>query len=593
MDGKILSVLDTLLPPDFPTAYVALTAAAWALALGWLMLSRPSADAFPAAEETAEEAARLAKASGPISPAGLAVMGRYRYKSSEYTWVDNKMNTYWVWAASLVPRSVAPNLVTLAGTSPRSLSARGRTAAHASSNPLLSSLSPYSLLFCVAPACAHPRSFSCLHLGLALLAAPALYALWLSPEISAPRPWWLHLWASLSFFAYQTFDAVDGKHARATGASSPLGQLFDHGCDAVSVTFIALIMSTSLRVSAPGLFAVAAAILLPFWAAQWGERHTHVLRTSAAGIGLTETQLAAMSLPFLSACVSADFWHTPLLEALAALVGPVAAAAAAATAPTSLLPLLRAATLNHVVLVAYVATATCATVGSVASTVAYLARHQRLNGQRELQMQQGGAAVPSAEPFSTTSEANAAAADTEAVPVAAGLAETVPVLLLSALALAWIYAPAVSAMSASALAGSASPLEAALARTAAAASGPLLQSPPVLAVLGILTLACYCTRLSCEMVVAAMTRDGYPSMPPSLLPLMIHVVALHTPALAPARAATLVVAVAGAPLALLPWVFAVTRQIARALNIRVLTLGRRPTQAEVDAKTAAAATATR
>jgi phosphatidylglycerophosphate synthase len=28
---------------------------------------------------------------------------------------------------------------------------------------------------------------------------------------------------------YQTLDAVDGKQARRTGTSSPLGQLFDHG----------------------------------------------------------------------------------------------------------------------------------------------------------------------------------------------------------------------------------------------------------------------------------------------------------------------------------------------------------------------------
>jgi len=34
-------------------------------------------------------------------------------------------------------------------------------------------------------------------------------------------------------FAYQTLDAVDGLHARAIKASSPLGQLFDHGIDAL------------------------------------------------------------------------------------------------------------------------------------------------------------------------------------------------------------------------------------------------------------------------------------------------------------------------------------------------------------------------
>ena len=33
---------------------------------------------------------------------------------------------------------------------------------------------------------------------------------------------------------YSTFDNVDGKQARRTGSSSPLGELFDHGCDALN-----------------------------------------------------------------------------------------------------------------------------------------------------------------------------------------------------------------------------------------------------------------------------------------------------------------------------------------------------------------------
>lgn len=32
-------------------------------------------------------------------------------------------------------------------------------------------------------------------------------------------------------------DALDGKQARRTGSSSPLGQLFDHGVDALAVIF--------------------------------------------------------------------------------------------------------------------------------------------------------------------------------------------------------------------------------------------------------------------------------------------------------------------------------------------------------------------
>ena len=36
-----------------------------------------------------------------------------------------------------------------------------------------------------------------------------------------------------ALFVYQHMDAVDGKQARRTGNSSPLGLLFDHGCDAL------------------------------------------------------------------------------------------------------------------------------------------------------------------------------------------------------------------------------------------------------------------------------------------------------------------------------------------------------------------------
>ena len=35
-------------------------------------------------------------------------------------------------------------------------------------------------------------------------------------------------------FLYQSLDAIDGKQARRTNSQSPLGELFDHGCDSVS-----------------------------------------------------------------------------------------------------------------------------------------------------------------------------------------------------------------------------------------------------------------------------------------------------------------------------------------------------------------------
>mmetsp|Transcript_11113 Transcript_11113/g.34070 ORF Transcript_11113/g.34070 Transcript_11113/m.34070 type:complete len:556 (+) Transcript_11113:114-1781(+) len=46
--------------------------------------------------------------------------------------------------------------------------------------------------------------------------------------------------AGALIFIYQNLDAIDGKHARQTGNSSPLGELFDHACDNVGVVFIIL-----------------------------------------------------------------------------------------------------------------------------------------------------------------------------------------------------------------------------------------------------------------------------------------------------------------------------------------------------------------
>lgn len=64
------------------------------------------------------------------------------------------------------------------------------------------------------------------------------------PTLEGKGPNWLYLLYSISLFAYQSLDAIDGKQARRTNTSGPLGELFDHGCDAVSTAFI-MIMNCS------------------------------------------------------------------------------------------------------------------------------------------------------------------------------------------------------------------------------------------------------------------------------------------------------------------------------------------------------------
>ena len=66
------------------------------------------------------------------------------------------------------------------------------------------------------------------------------------PTMSVLQPTWCLVLSSVSLFFYQTMDAVDGKQARRTGASGPLGQLFDHGCDAITTTTMVTIFFYSI-----------------------------------------------------------------------------------------------------------------------------------------------------------------------------------------------------------------------------------------------------------------------------------------------------------------------------------------------------------
>ena len=44
-------------------------------------------------------------------------------------------------------------------------------------------------------------------------------------------------------------DNMDGKQARRTGSSSPLGMLFDHGCDALTTFLFACGLGTVVGLS--------------------------------------------------------------------------------------------------------------------------------------------------------------------------------------------------------------------------------------------------------------------------------------------------------------------------------------------------------
>ncbi|KNC84066.1 hypothetical protein SARC_03694 [Sphaeroforma arctica JP610] len=82
-----------------------------------------------------------------------------------------------------------------------------------------------------------------------------------SPNMDQVLPAWVYMISGIAIWMYQTLDALDGKQARKTGSSSPLGLLFDHGCDAINNTIISLSIATALQLGPTHLTAI-------LWSAQ-------------------------------------------------------------------------------------------------------------------------------------------------------------------------------------------------------------------------------------------------------------------------------------------------------------------------------------
>jgi phosphatidylglycerophosphate synthase len=112
-------------------------------------------------------------------------------------------------------------------------------------------------------------------------------------------------------------DAIDGRQARRTNSSSPLGQLFDHGCDCIVSGFFGL-FTCHVCLIGWSWAAVLAVIVthLMFFSAQWYERHTGVCPTNIGGLfGVTEaellvalTQLAGFLFPGFGRTVLVGGW---------------------------------------------------------------------------------------------------------------------------------------------------------------------------------------------------------------------------------------------------------------------------------------------
>ncbi|XP_010935213.1 choline/ethanolaminephosphotransferase 1 isoform X1 [Elaeis guineensis] len=142
--------------------------------------------------------------------------------------------------------------------------------------------------------------------GFMFLVISALLGYIYSPHLDTAPPRWVHLAHGMLLFLYQTFDAVDGKQARRTNSSSPLGELFDHGCDALACAFESLAFgSTAMCGRTTFWFWVIAAI--PFYLATWEHFFTNTLILPIVN-GPTEGLMLIYACHFLTFFLGAEWW---------------------------------------------------------------------------------------------------------------------------------------------------------------------------------------------------------------------------------------------------------------------------------------------
>ncbi|XP_038051111.1 cholinephosphotransferase 1-like isoform X2 [Patiria miniata] len=198
-----------------------------------------------------------------LSQSQLKRLKEHKYSAEGTSLFDAPMQVFWRWLIEQIPKTVAPNTITIA--------------------------------------------------GLALNILGAVILMLFSPTATEPAPSWAYLTAAVTLFIYQALDAVDGKQARRTQTSTPMGELFDHGCDSVSIVFVSIEFSISTQLGEwPELFFVTTVLsILMFYSAHW---QTYVSGTLHFGkFDVTESQLTLVAIFSLSAFFGPQIWAYKVL----------------------------------------------------------------------------------------------------------------------------------------------------------------------------------------------------------------------------------------------------------------------------------------
>jgi len=127
-------------------------------------------------------------------------------------------------------------------------------------------------------------------------------------SLSQDVPSWTYFTAGACIFIYQTLDACDGKQARKTKSSSPLGQLVDHGCDSFALNFMYLAVIQAVGIPRFHIIFCFVAMQYIFWTSQWYENHTKILKTNVGNLGVTEIEFILIGLLLLTGVFGRETW---------------------------------------------------------------------------------------------------------------------------------------------------------------------------------------------------------------------------------------------------------------------------------------------
>ncbi|KZZ96899.1 sn-1,2-diacylglycerol cholinephosphotransferase [Ascosphaera apis ARSEF 7405] len=152
--------------------------------------------------------------------------------------------------------------------------------------------------------------------GLGFVVFNVLTLLWFNPTLDQDCPSWVYASWAIGLFLYQTFDAVDGAQARRTHQSGPLGELFDHGVDAVNTVLEALIFCGVVNLGQSWkTIVILWGSVFTFYIQTWEEYHTHTLTLGIVS-GPVEGVLILCAIYGITASTGGSFWHQAALPTL-------------------------------------------------------------------------------------------------------------------------------------------------------------------------------------------------------------------------------------------------------------------------------------